>query len=185
MSPQAPRQRVRVLGADAAVGGPARVPDAGRRQRLALRRGVLQLAEVAHRADLGELPVLHERKAGGVIAAVLEPLEAVQEDRLCHPGSDVSDDPAHRLNIPRFSGISSARKRDEPGLLIRSRRRVRSAELGCYERRDASTETVRFRLRGGFREHPYDGLCPRWTHENTAVRGELGVEPLDLREQRR
>ena len=39
---QAPRQRVCVLGADAAVRRPARVPDAGRRQGLAVRRGVLQ-----------------------------------------------------------------------------------------------------------------------------------------------
>ena len=99
---EAPRQRVRVLGADAAVRRPARVPDAGRRQGLVVRRRVLELAEVADGADLGELPVLDEREAGGVIAAVLEPLEAVQEDRLAIPASDVSDDPAH---VSRLSPV--------------------------------------------------------------------------------
>ena len=111
---KAARQRVRVLGADAAVRCPARVPDPGGRQGLALRSSVLQLAEVADGANLGELPVLDERQAGRVIAAVLEPLEAVQEDRLCDPGSDVSDDPAHRFELSPTLSESPAKSTTSP-----------------------------------------------------------------------
>ena len=99
----AARQRMGVLRTDAAVRRPARVPDAGRRLGRVERRRLLELAEVAHGADLGELPVLGEREARGVIAAVLEALEAVQENRLAFPASDVSDDPAH---VSRLSPVS-------------------------------------------------------------------------------
>ena len=161
-------QRVRILGANAPVRCPARVPDAGRRQGLALRRSVLQLAEVADRADLGELPVLDERQTGGVIPAVFEPLEAVQEDRLCDPGSDVSDDPAHLTDYPPPSRnlLQKARRARPPP---RTQRRVRSAELPCYKRRDASTESPGFLVRRRLREHPHDRLRARRAHEHTAV----------------
>ena len=90
-------ERVCVLLGDAAVRGPARVAEARRRGR-AVRSGArLQIVEGADRADVVETRVLEERDAGGVVAAVLQALEAVEQERLALTRSDVSDDPAHGL----------------------------------------------------------------------------------------
>ena len=74
------------------VGGPAGMPDAGRavqrRQRFGQRLdpdGVL--------ADLDA--VVQDGDAAGIIAAVLQLAEAVEEDRLGLPGADITDDAAH------------------------------------------------------------------------------------------
>ena len=59
--------------------------------------GVAQLGEVADGADrLGDALVLgEEREAGGVVAAVLEPLEAGEDELTAGSPADVPDDPAH------------------------------------------------------------------------------------------
>src|SRR5207248_9062176 len=80
---------------DAAVGGPARVSEAGRRAGAVRAGGLLQEGEVPDGADIVEALVLTERDPGRVVAAVLEPLEAVEEKRLAGPRPDVSDDSAH------------------------------------------------------------------------------------------
>ena len=90
-------ERVCVLLGDAAVRRPARVAEA-RWSRRAVRPGArLQVVERADRANVVEARVLEERDAGGVVAAVLEALEAVEQERLALTRSDVSDDPAHGL----------------------------------------------------------------------------------------
>ena len=68
-----------------AVGGPARVADAaGAGERLAREPG-LEIAQLALGAPAGQLAAFQRGDAGGVVAAVFEPLERVDErgrDRL-------------------------------------------------------------------------------------------------------
>jgi hypothetical protein len=54
----------------------------------------LQVLEIADRARITELVVLEQRDPGGVVAPVLEALEAVEEELLALTEADVSDDPA-------------------------------------------------------------------------------------------
>jgi hypothetical protein len=53
------------------------------------------VVEVADRADVVKPFVLDDGEAGGVIPAIFEPLEAVNEKILGGPRADVSDDSAH------------------------------------------------------------------------------------------
>src|SRR5207244_7945169 len=91
----AARQRVRVLLRNPAVCGPARVAEARGRDGAVPARRLLQEAEVADRTDVVEARVLAEHDPRGVVAAVLEALEAVQQERLAGPRPHVSDDSAH------------------------------------------------------------------------------------------
>jgi len=86
--------------------------------------------EIAHGAHVFEAAVLTQCDAGGVVAAVLEALEAVEQQLLCSPVTDVPDDPAHpkllsvaapcvqrwieMLQIAVFPKAGS-RKRQKPG----------------------------------------------------------------------
>src|SRR5207245_5704395 len=87
--------RVSVLLGGAAVGGPAGVPDAERPLEAREAQGFLQVAELACAPHDLESAAVHDRYAGGIIAAVFEAAEAVQEDRADLLVSDVPDDPAH------------------------------------------------------------------------------------------
>src|SRR6185503_5899508 len=105
-------QWVRVLLGDPAVGRPACVAKPGRRGRRRLAR---TLAEVLERADGARVPqagALEQRDPGRVVAAVLEALEAVQEQRLALTRPDVSDDSAH----PGCSFPTDARSAEMPYL---------------------------------------------------------------------
>ena len=103
-------ERVRVLLRDAAVCRPARVAEAGRRDRSEPFGRELQVLEVADGAEVGKPVVLEQGEAGRVIAAVLEPLEPAQEERLCGARAGVSDDPAH------FVASSTRMRMSETGL---------------------------------------------------------------------
>ena len=153
-------ERVRVLLGDAAVRRPARVAEARRRGR-AVRSGAgLQVLERADGADVVEPVVLEERDPGGVVAAVLQALEAMEQERLALTRSDVSDDPAHGLVL---SKRERARRRPPSGL----------AELSFHERGDASTQLLCiFRI---FRlgQDAHDGLRSRTPHEDAPVLAEL------------
>src|SRR5262249_11032174 len=87
--------RMRVALARPPVGRPARMADAdGAAERLAAQPG-LQIAELAFGAAAREVPTFERRHAGGVVAAVLEPLERIDQmprDRLT---PEYADDPAH------------------------------------------------------------------------------------------
>ena len=96
--------RVRVEVAGPPVGGPARVREtrSGVGRAVAERRP--QLGDLA-RALLDEEVALgrDERDAGGVVAAVLEAREPVEEDRSGVPEPDIADDAAHALTEPSRS----------------------------------------------------------------------------------
>ena len=96
--------RVGVLLADTPVGGPAGVADAGgggRREHgdaafaVALLDGRAQLRQVADGAYRLETVLALDRDPGRVVAAVLEVLEAVEEDLLDRTVAHVADDSAH------------------------------------------------------------------------------------------
>ena len=89
------RQRMRVQLGDAAVGRPARVAEAGGRDRAVRAGRLLQEREIPDGADVIEAVLLEERDAGRVIAPVLEALQTLQKQRLRGPAADISDDPAH------------------------------------------------------------------------------------------
>ena len=95
LSVLARRQRMGVALGDRAVRGPACVSETGRRARAVRRRCLLQELKVPDGADVLEPVVFEERDPRGVVAAVLEPLEALDEKRLRCSRPDVSDDAAH------------------------------------------------------------------------------------------
>src|SRR5581483_10860169 len=88
-------ERVRVVLGDAAVGRLTSVAEARRREGAVRAGDVLEHVERPDRAHVVEAVVLEEGDAGGVVAAVLEALETLQEQRLGGAAADVSDDPAH------------------------------------------------------------------------------------------
>ena len=168
-------ERVRVVLGHAAVRRPARVPEPvtsrASRCRPAAR---LQLLQVADRAHVVERVVLAQRDACRVVAAVLEPLEPLKEERLRGSWSDVSDDPAHRkspleMRRARLSGLPPSEA---------------SAELSSYERGDRSREFAGLSLSPRLREEPDDGLRARGPDEDARAAVQLGVQPLNLLEQR-
>ena len=78
-----------------AVGGPARVGDPQRAvEAVPLREDLLQHADPADGADDVKVAV-DDRHARGVIAAVFEPLEALQQDPARGSVADVGDDSTH------------------------------------------------------------------------------------------
>ncbi len=96
--------RVRVGLRDAPVRRPARVADPGRGGRREHRDGTLavalghrlaQVGEVADRAHGLEPLLTLEGDACGVVAAVLELLQPVEQDLLDRAMTDVADDSAH------------------------------------------------------------------------------------------
>ena len=112
---------VRVLLADAAVGRPARVADAGRRGAREQRdRGALGLGGAVALPQLGlqrgEVPdgahgfdaVLGDHgDPGAVIAAVLQALEAVQQQFARRALADVADDSTHSPEDTSGNGLPS------------------------------------------------------------------------------
>src|SRR5262249_41711939 len=80
---------------DAAVCRPARMSEPVRGAGTVRPRGGDEVLEVADRADVVEPVLLAERETRGVVAAILEPAEPLQEERLGLARPHVSDDPAH------------------------------------------------------------------------------------------
>ncbi len=143
-------ERMRVLLRDLAVRGPARVSETGRRLRAVVLRDLLQVLEVADRAQVVEPLVLEHREPGRVIAPILEALQTVDQERLRPARPDVSDDPAHGVPHPPFG-----RKKPGPRDLQRRRagqpssRRTRS-EMLAQSRVDSwkSSASARTRTTG-------------------------------------
>ena len=90
---------MRVLLGDTAVRRPARVPETGRGLGAVGTGDLLQSLEIADGPDIVEAVLLEQREPGGVVASILEALEAAEEKTFRLPPADVSDDPAH----PTFS----------------------------------------------------------------------------------
>src|SRR5206468_2766051 len=101
----AARQRVRVLLGDAAVRGPARVAEAGGRDRAVPPGRLLQEGEVADGADVVEAPVLAERDPGGVVAGVLEAFQPVEEEWRAGPRSRSPSSALPRSTSRRSSSL--------------------------------------------------------------------------------
>ena len=96
------RMRVGVVLGRPAVGGPAGVADAGLAARAALREPRLEVRELALGAAALELAALERRDAGGIVAAIFEPLERIDQ-LLRHRGaSQNADDAAHAVKYPQI-----------------------------------------------------------------------------------
>lgn len=78
-----------------AVRGPARVGDAGAALHAIGRHLGVQLGHPAGAAGAAQPAVLVHRDAAAVVAAVLQPLQALDEDRDDVAGADRADDAAH------------------------------------------------------------------------------------------
>ena len=124
-APRAVVVRVGVLVAGPAVRRPARVaePDRGLRRSLsaARREQRVQVADGAHRL---EAAVLHEDDACRVVAAVLKPLQAVEDDGLARASPGVAYDAAHACSLLRVSRRRAGCGRHLRAALFRRRRRV-------------------------------------------------------------
>jgi hypothetical protein len=101
---------MRVLLSDPAVGRPARMPDAGARIRplghghragglalggVSLADRAAQRAQVSDRAHRVDPVAVQHRDPRAVVSAVLQLLEAGQEQAARFSGTDVADDAAH------------------------------------------------------------------------------------------
>ncbi len=113
------REGMRIRLGDASVGGPARVTEARRRRRALVTRQSLQVLEVADGAQVLQPVRFEQRDPGGVIAAVLEALQAVQKQVLALPRPDVSDDPAHVSRLAFPSPPPAARRGTGPAYVLR------------------------------------------------------------------
>src|SRR5687768_3493365 len=154
---------------DAAVRRPAGVAETVVRRGAVRARGLLQVLEVADGAHVLEPVGFAQRDPGGVVAAVLEPLEAREQKLLALPRPDVSDDPAHAS--PPSSPESDPRTRKSPAYL--SRRRECLAELPLNEGCDPSTVLQGFLLRFGLAEDADERLRARRADEDPARAVEL------------
>ena len=109
--------RVGVRLGHAAVGGPARVADAGGAPQVPVRLGdgVAQVLEVADGVHAADRPVRDEREPCGVVAAVLQALKALEQEVAAFARPDVSDDPAHDWLSLALSPPDSPSDRRSPG----------------------------------------------------------------------
>ena len=97
------RVRMRVDFVGLAVRRPAGVADAGMAAERLLREALLEILQLAFGAAAREVAAFQRRDAGGVIAAVFEPLERLDHflgDRLA---AENADNPAHARMSPDFS----------------------------------------------------------------------------------
>src|SRR6185503_1821032 len=100
--------RMRVALGRLAVRGPARVTDADATRDRSIVQRRLEIAELADRAPDRDRAFLEDRDAGGVVAAVLEPPQRVEDHLLgVLTATDVADDSAHGFALRR-EGVSRA-----------------------------------------------------------------------------
>ena len=94
------RVRMRVAFVGTAMGRPAGMADAGHAfKRLAPELG-FQILQFAFGAAALEMAVFHSGDAGGIVAAIFQPLQGI--DQLAGDGfaAENPDNPAHRLCLP-------------------------------------------------------------------------------------
>ena len=84
-----------------AVSGPSRVPDTDRaRERLGLEPR-LQVHQLAFSAAAVDVAVHQGGDAGRIVAAILEPLQRVHQERRDRRFADDADDAAHGVCLER------------------------------------------------------------------------------------
>ena len=72
-----------------------------------------EVDELSFRAAAGELPMFKRRDAGGIVAAIFEPLQCIDDLRRDRPRPENPDDPAHRLFLLADVSAQLRRKRPE------------------------------------------------------------------------
>ena len=155
-------QRVRIPLGDARRAWPSECgrarwsPPSGRSSDAACFR----FCEIADRAHVVQAVGLEQRDAGGVVAAVLQPLQTVDQQRLHLLGPTYPMIP-HTLSLPPVAAAPTSRKTQKARLAGPSVRLGRLAELSWNESCDRTTERSRLLLVFGLDEHPDDAaLCP-------------------------
>ena len=86
------------------VGGPSGVGDAGGGGGSGFVDHALQVGDFADGLDDLDAAIVLHGDAGGVIAAVLEALEGLEDDGAAGFGSDVSGDSAHKALLGQGQG---------------------------------------------------------------------------------
>ena len=101
------RMRVRVVLGRPPMGRPARMADADRAgERLLLQDGA-EIAELSFRAAAVDPAILQRRDAGGIVAAIFEALQAVEQQGSHFRLADDADDAAHaRVLLTTFYPVS-------------------------------------------------------------------------------
>src|SRR3989442_1221083 len=96
---------VGVLLGGTAVGGPARVADAGRADQRPRVEDALEHLDPAGGAPHVKSALVEHRDARGVVASILEPLQPLDDDADRALVTDVADDPTHDASLvaPRVS----------------------------------------------------------------------------------
>ena len=89
------------------MGRPSRMPDSELSAK-PLRQHRLELGELAGRLVHAQRVAGHQRDARGIVAAVLEPLQARHQDRSRSPIAYVADDSAHDITL-LFVPVSASR----------------------------------------------------------------------------
>ena len=125
--------RVRVALARRAVRRPAGMADAGMAADRILHEQVGERDQLAHRPPAAEAPLVHGRDAGAVVAAILEPLQRLEDQRRDLVAAEDRDDPAHQEAA--FPAALSARSRaisrsPRPGFTVCRPRPSASAPAG-------------------------------------------------------
>ncbi len=71
-----------------------------------------QIVELAHVAPDGESVILHDGDPGGVVAAIFQALQAVEDDRGCVTRTDITHDSTHGESLPLR--MQACRRRQPP-----------------------------------------------------------------------
>ena len=88
---------MRVLIGRLAVRGPTRVADPIGPGRRALEHQLAELCNPASALPYFHVVAIHNRDAGRVVAAILEPTQAIEQNRACFGTADVAYDATHRV----------------------------------------------------------------------------------------
>src|SRR6185312_15050652 len=103
--------RMRVIFGGRAMGGPARMADAGAPGERMLRQGFGQLRQFARRAAALDMPAGQRGDARGVIAAIFQAAQRLEDKRGRVVASRDADDSAHGSNLYTLSSFDKLRMR--------------------------------------------------------------------------
>src|ERR1044071_3671659 len=104
----------------ASVGGPTRMTDAHRaRDRLAAQHR-FEIAQFAFAAANRDMAVVQNRNTGGIVTAIFQFSQALENEGRCFACADVADDAAHYFLLPfiflRFCSVQPWRSCSSRGL---------------------------------------------------------------------
>src|SRR5215831_4631568 len=153
--------RVRVRLSHRPVSRPARVPDAGLAREPARKRRL----KLAHASDLlADLaaPAGHDGDSGRVVPAVLQPEQALHQDRRSVLAADVGDDAAHVS-----SRSPSLRRQDQPYTIRRS---CRADRVGDATSRSSSSAAMSAKISSFLLPWRLKCACRRLTNASTGSR---------------